>query len=144
SGFRFSLVLEMASLPWMAGESEVYEDWYLLENSAALDILDATAVTGACREPHTQIARLAEHGTGGLYCLKIGKIEAAQLITTRYTNWFSKPSGMSYDSWYEHLHQSQLEQQGTLWRRQMAMGPALEFCLHSSQKLVGMGDRENV
>jgi hypothetical protein len=48
--------------------------------------------------------------------------------------WFSKPAGISYDTFYEHFHQSQGEQQGILWQRQMTMGPALEFCLHSSQE----------
>ena len=143
-GFHFSLVLEMARLPWMAEGSEAYEDWYILENSAALDPLDTAAVTGACREPHNQAARLAEHGTGGLYRLKIEKIDTTHLAAIRYTNWFSKPAGMSYDSLYNLLHQSQIERQGTLWQRQMTMGPALEFCLHSSQKIAEMEEIKSV
>ncbi|MBO0778654.1 MAG: hypothetical protein J2P37_07475 [Ktedonobacteraceae bacterium] len=133
-GFICSMVLEMAQLPWMTGESEVYEDWYLVENSAALDPLDEAAVTGICRDPHHQVARLASKGTGGLYRLKDRTIDLAQIASIRSATWFSKPAGMSYDKLNELLHQSQSEQQGTLWQRQMTMGPALEFCLHSSQK----------
>ena len=78
-GFLFSMVLEMAQLPWMEEGSEAYEDWYIIENSAALDPLDEAAVTGICREPHHQVARLAGNGTGGLYRLKGGTIDLAQL-----------------------------------------------------------------
>jgi hypothetical protein len=132
-GFQCSLVLEMAHLPWMVGEGEAYEDWYLVENSAALDPLDSAAVTGICREPHNQVARLADNGTGGLYRLKSGIVDPAQLATIHVATWFNKPVGMSYARLYELLQECQIEQQGLLWQRQMTMGPAREFCLHSSQ-----------
>lgn len=133
-GFVCSMVLEMAQLPWMTEESEAYEDWYLVENSAALDVLDEAAVTGICREPHHQVARLANNGTGGLYRWKEGTFDLAHMARIRSATWFSKPVGMSYDKFYELLHQHQSEQQDILWQRQMTMGPALEFCVHSSQK----------
>lgn len=133
-GFAGSLVLEMASLPWMTEESEVYEDWYFVENSAALDPLDHAAVTGICREPHQQIARLASHGTGGLYRLKSEPLDLARLAELRHATWFSKPLGMSYDKLYSLLEHREKAQQDILWQRQMTMGPALEFCLHSSQQ----------
>jgi hypothetical protein len=133
-GFVGSMILEMARLPWMTEGSEVYEDWYLVENSAALDPLDEAAVTGICREPHNQVARLANNGTGGLYRLKAGTIDLVQVAEIRSATWFSKSVGMSYDKLYELLHQRQGETQGILWQRQMTMGPALEFCLHHSQE----------
>lgn len=133
-GFVCSMVLEMAQLPWMSEGSEVYEDWYLVENSAALDLLDEAAVTGICREPHHQVARLANHGTGGLYRWKEGTFDPAHLAGLRSATWFSKPDGMSYNMFYALFHQRQSEQQGILWQRQMTMGPALEFCWHGSQK----------
>ena len=61
-------------------------------------------------------------------------ISLAQLAEIRSATWFSKPTGMSYDRLYELLHENRVEQQGIVWQRQMTMGPALEFCLHSSQK----------
>ncbi len=133
-GFLFSMVLEMPQLPWMGEGREAYEDWYIVENSAALDPLDEAAVTGICREPHQQVARLADNGTGGLYRLKDGSADPVRLAALRFATWFGKPAGMSYDSLYELLRGSTGEQQGTLWQRQMTMGPALEFCLHSSQE----------
>ena len=77
---------------------------------------------------------MAGNGTGGLYRLKGGTIDLAQVAEIRFATWFSKPTGMSYDRLYELLHESRVEQQGIVWQRQMTMGPALEFCLHSSQK----------
>lgn len=133
-GFVGSMVLEMVQLPWMTKESEVYEDWYLIEDSAALDPLDDAAVSGICREPHNQVARLASNGTGGLYRLKEGTVDLAQMAGIRSATWFGKPAGMSYDTFYKRFHQIQNEPQGILWQRQMTMGPALEFCLQSSQK----------
>lgn len=132
-GFVGSLVLEMASLPWMTEESEVYEDWYFVENSAALDPLDQAAVSGICREPHQQIARLAGQGTGGLYRLKSASLDLTRLVELRHATWFSKPSGMSYDKLYSLLEHREEAPQDILWQRQMTMGPALEFCIHSSQ-----------
>ena len=143
-GFFFSLVLQTTPLPWMPKEQETYEDWYIVANSAALDPLDEAAVTSICQEPHNQLARLAGNGTGGLYRLKDGRIDQAQLATIRYATWFRKPSGMSYQQLYELLRQSQTEQRGILWQRQMTMGPALEFCLHSSEKGVQVEGMEGV
>ncbi len=133
-GFVGSVVLEIARLPWMtAGREEVYEDWYLIEHSAALDPLDEAAVSGSCYEPHQQIAHLASHGTGGLYRLKEGAIDLSQVAGPRLITWFGKPAGMSYETLSEYFHQKRGEPQGLVWQRQMTLGPALEFCWQSSQ-----------
>ncbi len=132
-GFVGSLVLAMPALPWMNGESEVYEDWYLVENSAALDPLDEAAVSGMCQEAHNQVARLANSGTGGLYRLKDALNDLARWQEIRSATWFGKPAGMSYTTLYASLEQGRLPRQGVLWQRQMTMGPALEFCLHNFQ-----------
>ncbi|GCE50335.1 hypothetical protein EI42_06296 [Thermosporothrix hazakensis] len=129
-GFWGSLVLEMAALPWMPAESEVYEDWYLVKNSAALDPLDEAAVTGSCLEPHHQVARLAGNGTGGLYRLKESDVELARLAEIRAATWLTKPAEMSYEQFYRLVQAGRAEQQSMLWQRQMTMGPALEFCIH--------------
>ncbi|BCL77906.1 hypothetical protein ccbrp13_03710 [Ktedonobacteria bacterium brp13] len=138
-GFLCSFVLTSPSVPWMTERSEVYEDWYVVENSAALDPLDEAAVTGICREPHNQVARLADNGTGGLYRLKDATIDPTQLANLRNATWFNKPAGMSYNELYEILHASRnkrTQQPDILWQRQMTMGPALEFCLHASDGYV--------
>ncbi|GHO45828.1 hypothetical protein [Ktedonospora formicarum] len=132
-GFQGSFVLEMSHLPWMLEGPEVYEDWYVVENSAALDPLDEAAVSGICREPHNAVARLAGDGTGGLYRLKSGTFDRQQASAIRHASYFKKQPGMSYEQLYALLDQSNVESQGILWQRQMTMGPAREYCLHSTE-----------
>ena len=98
-----------------------------------LILFRTAAVTGICREPHNQVARLAGNGTGGLYRLKDGTIALTHLAEPRVATWFNKPAGMSYDRLYELLRASHVEPQDLLWQRQMTMGPGLEFSLHSSR-----------
>lgn len=144
-GFVGSVVLEIAGLPWMtAGSEEVYEDWYLVEHSAALDPLDEAAISGICREPHNQVALLAGHGTGGLYRLKEETIDLSQAAGIRVVTWFGKPAGMSYETFYERFHQKRSESQGILWQRQMTLGPALEFCWQSPEKGLWAEEMEGV
>jgi len=134
AGLLFSFVLQIPQLPWIAGGRESYEDWYLLEHSGALDALNEAAVTGGCQQPHQQVAQLAGYGTGGLYRLKEGTFDPAQGIQVRFATWFQKPTGMNYASLSDLLRESRVGPPGILWQRQMTLGPALEFCLHSSQK----------
>jgi hypothetical protein len=129
-GFQSSIVLRASNLPWTGGDSEAYEDWYLVENSAGLDPLDQAAVSGFRREPHDQVAQWAAGGTGGLYRLRAGEPD---LATIQSAFWFAKPAGMSYEGLYALLEHSIGQTPGMLWQRQMTLGPALEFCWHTSQ-----------
>ena len=45
-GFHYSRVLAMQQFPWLERSEETYEDWYIVENSAALDPLNDAAVAG--------------------------------------------------------------------------------------------------
>jgi hypothetical protein len=131
-GFQFSVVLKAERAPWVGRDGEVYEEWYVVENSAALDVLNEAAVSGACKEPHDQVAKDAAGGAGGLYRLRAGE---AGLAKTRVALWFAKPAGMSYETLYEML-QAEVERasgSGSVWQRQMVLGPAPEFCWHSAQ-----------
>jgi hypothetical protein len=132
-GFRYSRVLLSRRAPWAERDAAAtYEDWYIVENSAALDILDQAAVSGPCLPPHNQVARLADGGTGGLYRLRSGDADMPEI---RCAYWFNKPAGMSYPALYE-LIQPLVEREGiALWQRQMTLGPATEFCLHSAVEL---------
>src|SRR2546421_11645813 len=64
-GFLFSMILEMAQLPWMEEGREAYEDWYIVENSAALDPLDDVAANRIIRGPPYQVGRCGGGGGGG-------------------------------------------------------------------------------
>jgi len=57
-------------------------------------------------------------------------------VTARMALWFAKPAGMSYEALYGML-QAEVERvggSGSVWQRQMVLGPAPEFCWHSSQE----------
>jgi hypothetical protein len=52
----------------------------------------------------------------------------ARLDARRQETWLTKPKAMQYAELYERLGPL-TERGGSLWRRQMVLGPAPEFCL---------------
>jgi hypothetical protein len=129
-GFQYSTVFEIEHVPWSEGGGEVYEEWYVLDNSAALDALNEAAVTGPCKEHHNRVARNAAGGIAGLYGLYAG---TSGLATARIALWFSKPSGMTYENFHGILQPEVQQAAGSLWQRQMTLGPTPEFRWHSSE-----------
>ena len=133
AGFRKSVVFLIREANWLKTDGEVYEEWYLLDDSAAMDRLNEAAVSGACEEPHNQVAREAADGTGGLYRLRAGAEELAQ---AKFAVWLSKPAGVSYKDFYSGLQSLTTQPGVALWGRQMTLGPTTEFCIHSSTPLL--------
>ena len=131
-GFRESAVFRIRGASWLKTQGEAYEEWYLLDDSAAMDRLNDGAVSGACLEPHNRVARDAADGTGGLYRFRRGDEELGR---SRFSVWLSKPSSVTYKDFYEGL-ESLTSQPGVgLWGRQMTLGPTTEFCIHSPTSL---------
>jgi hypothetical protein len=126
-GFQRSCSLAIAGAPWAAGGSEAYEDWYLVEDSGALDALNAAAVSASRQVPHDDAAAAAGGGTAGLYRIRLGSAGGLP----RSAIWFSKPTGMSYGELFTALEPVVQAERAALWGRQMTLGPALEFCLHA-------------
>jgi hypothetical protein len=116
-GFRGSRVLEIEGAPWVPAEA-AYEDWYLVDDFAALGALNEAAITAARQAPHDAVARLAGGGTGGVY---------RQLSTgggvPEIVHWVSKPSGERYAAFQARLPAAEV------WQRQLVLGPAPEFCV---------------
>ena len=132
SGFQESVVFRIRGASWLNTSDEAYEEWYLLDNSAAMDRLNEAAVSAACEEPHNRVAREAADGTGGLYRLRKG---AEKPDRAKFAIWLSKPTGVSYKNFYADL-QSLTSQAGVaLWGRQMTLGPTTEFCIHSQNPI---------
>lgn len=102
-----------------------YSDWYLVESSAALDGLNAAAVSGARAQSHEAAARMAADGQGRLLSLASGQPRMEAGFETR----FAKPAGMSYADLYERLKAWTGLTGVSLWRRMMVLGPPPEFCL---------------
>lgn len=123
-------VHRLESIPWLAAGQPGYEDWHLLEDSAALDRLNEAAVTQARQLPHDRIAALAASGTAGLYGLRGGA-----LVDPAVAYWFAKPTGMSYPD-LELSMKPFVERGCCLWGRRMTLGPTPEFCLHAPADFV--------
>jgi hypothetical protein len=131
-GFRHSVVFGIEHADWLNTSSAAYEEWYLLDDSAAMDPLNEAAVSGACEEPHNLVARDAAGGTGGLYRLRAGE---EVLHEARFAVWLSKPDGVSYRNFYDALASLTSQPNVALWGRQMTLGPTTEFCLHNQNSV---------
>jgi hypothetical protein len=127
-GFQRSIVFGIEDANWLETRGPAYEDWYLLDDSAALDRLNDAAVSGACEEPHNLVAREAAGGTGGLYRLRS---DHEVLREARFAVWLAKPDGVTYREFYEAFSPLTSQTNVALWGRQMTLGPTTEFCLHS-------------
>jgi hypothetical protein len=127
-GFHHSAVFQISRASWLDTDGIAFEDWYLVDDSAALDPLNDGAVSGACEEPHNRVAREAANGTAGLYRLRYGGMNLADAGNA---TWFSKPAGLSYRDLYDSMQPLVDENGAVLWGRQMTLGPTTEFCLIS-------------
>ena len=123
----FSTAPPPGRLPWVS-EGNAYEDWYLVEDFAALGALNEAVVSGARAPAHDAAAAGAAGGTGGVYRLRHGRV----LREPRHALWFRKPEGMRYDELFTRLTPLVERSGGALWMRQLTLGPAREFCLHAA------------
>lgn len=131
-GYRRSVVMRIRGASWIAPDGDAFEEWYLLEGSTALDVINEAAVSGTCQAPHDAVARLAAAGTAGLYLLRRGASDEAAM---RHASWFAKPSGLSYAQMYAQLEPIVARAGATLWGRQMVLGPTAEFCVRSKDRV---------
>lgn len=99
-------------VPWCDG----YEDWYLVDDWAALGVLNAHAPVLA---EHAPPASMSDWGAGGVYRL----IAGGSALDATSACWTSKPAGTPYDGWHAQLPQR------SIWQRQLVLGPAPEYCL---------------
>jgi hypothetical protein len=125
AGFEGSSCFAMSGAPWAGDGGAAYEDWYLVRDSAALDTLNAAAVSASRQVPHDAVAAVAAGGIAGLYRIRVGALHATPVTS----HWLSKPAGMSYPEFEQLLRPVVDQRQGTLWCRQMTLGPTPEFCL---------------
>ncbi len=132
-GFLGSRALSIAGAAWAAGGGLAYEDWYLLEGSAALDPLNQAAITASRQRAHDAAAAAAENGTAGLYRLRHGSsaVTATAGAAPVTATWFAKPAGWTYSAFFTLLAPLVDESGAALWGRQMTLGPTPEFCLHT-------------
>lgn len=126
AGFQRAFTLRHPAAPWLPGEA--YLDWYVVGRFADLEALNEGAVTAGRKAPHDAVAAQARSGAGALYAHAGG---AADASSARVAHWFGKPRGASYSDFLEPL--SSLP--GSLWLRQMVLGPSPEFVLFAEREL---------
>ena len=144
-GLRGSAVFRVSELPWLRPAADAgaelpaearpaYEDWYLVEDYTALGVLNEAAVGRGHRTAHDEVARRFGAGSGGLYGLLEGDRamigERASLLgDAPLAIWVTRPAGSRRLDLGELLGDGMDPRQASLWRRQLVLGPAPEFCL---------------
>lgn len=124
AGLVTSRVWRVTPTLWTSG-AVAYKDWYLLADSAALDTLNAAAVSAPLRETHDAAASLAGGGVAALYTPVGPRAGQAPTLDSAVAQWFSKPEGVSYSALYRQL----APRLPHLWQRMMVLGPSPEFLL---------------
>jgi hypothetical protein len=111
-----SACFRLAELPFDSGPG--YEDWYLVDDWAALGHLNVEAIDRRRHDAHDRAARSMGAGWGGVYGLLSGPggIPAG-------VEWIEKRRGLSSEDFVaEHQGRS-------VWRRQMVLGPGASHCI---------------
>lgn len=125
-GLRRVAVFRHGPAPWLPEAGPHYVDWYLVEDSAALDPLNDGAISSACRAAHDDAAARAAGGIAGLYGLRQGAIGVSAIT---HATWFSKPAGISYEDLDRRVAAALGAAPGVLWSRRMTLGPTPEMCV---------------
>jgi hypothetical protein len=118
--------------PWL-GDAPAYADWYLVEDSAALDPLNVAAVSGGCERPHANVAHAMAAGAGSLFSLH-GEA-AADVGPARALTFLTKPRDVPYADFYQAIPTTG---SSSLWRRTMVLGPTPEFALLTRDSPTGL------
>jgi hypothetical protein len=123
-GMGLTATVGLDAIPWLDG-APGYEDWYLVEDWAALGGLNAAAVSGSRKESHDAAAAGAHTGVAGVMAHLAGPLLPEY---PGWAAWLSKPAGMGYDAFHTALWEA-LGTDASAWQRQMTLGPATEYCV---------------
>ena len=128
--FVRSWSVRLGAAPWDGGPARPFEDWYLVEDWAALGTLNEAAVRAPRGEAHDAIAALATKGRGGLYALQHGTLDGPPA----WAGWVAKPEGTPYAEFEPALRAAVDPGSGAVLRRQMVLGPAPEYAVLAARE----------
>ncbi|MCI4365751.1 MAG: hypothetical protein L3K10_06815 [Thermoplasmata archaeon] len=122
-GFQESAAFSCSRAPWKETRpGPIYLDWYVVDGFPALDPLREVAYRPPWVGMHRAIARRADVGWGAVYS---ARSEARAPKRTERLRWFSSTEATV--AWLDSRAREPVSE-GTLWRRQLALGPSPEFC----------------
>jgi len=134
-GFIGSVTLRAPGCAWLEG-ADAYEDWYVIEDFAALGVLNEAAIGRGHRSAHDGAARRAGPGTGAIFRLLEGAPAPAD---ARVAVWIDKPRGVENPLLAPLLGDGMDAARAGLWQRQLALGPSPEYCLLAPEVPDGVG-----
>jgi hypothetical protein len=144
-GLRGSAAFRAPDTPWLQAPQGGYEDWYLVDDFAALGVLNEAAVGRGHRTAHDRAARHAGSAAGALYRLLEGEAGIAWEVGERCDAiWVAPAPGAREHGLGELLGDGMGEGggpvRGGLWRRLLVLGPAPEYCLIAREASRGVAD----
>jgi len=126
-GFGGSVCFRAPFLQWLGDGSDGYEDWYLVDDWGALGVLRQAAVAAGHHTAHDAAARHAGAGAGGVYRLSEG---CASFDDVTLAVWVTVAREHPEDAVASLLLGDGLDRRRSgLWRRELALGPAPEYCV---------------
>jgi hypothetical protein len=131
-GLMDALSFRVGPLPWGPPDAGFYEDWYVVKDFTSLGALNDGAITGSAGTAHDSIVKDFMKGTGSVFRLVSGGLP---LRESHLATWTEKPIGPSYQSYYDELTKATAGIRTDVWRRQLALGPSQQFCIHSVEPL---------
>jgi hypothetical protein len=160
SGFRGSAAFRLSELPWLVPADGIdaaagnvgadgtagagYEDWYLLDDWAAVGVLEEAAVAHGHATAHHEIAARAGRATGSVYRLVEGHARQARAHAAADSDaadvavWVTHAPGHEHPSLGALLGDGMDRERDGLWRRCLGLGPAPEFCLLACEPSAGV------
>ena len=146
-GFGGSAAFRIPETPWAGGDAlgapaaqagPWYEDWYLVEDFAALGVLAEAAVSRGHRASHERAAKGLGRGTAGVYRLLEGAAASSPAIAAcRHATWVAPAAGAASAEIGAMLGDGADREGSSVWQRQLVLGPAPEFCVLSHEQPAG-------
>jgi hypothetical protein len=131
-GFEGSACFRAEQHPGFAGPG--YEDWYLVDDFAALGVLNEAAVGRGHRTAHDTAARHTGDGAAGVYRLLEG---GAHLASVELAVWVQHQPGAEPPLLGALLGDGMDPRSSGLWRRQLVLGPGPEYCVLAAEQPAG-------
>ncbi|MHB8532328.1 MAG: hypothetical protein ACYDC2_06380 [Solirubrobacteraceae bacterium] len=114
-----------------------YEDWYFVEDFAAIGVLNEAAVGRGHKTSHDESARLMGAGSAAIFALVEG--DRAAMAAPGVSVWVARERGSARPE-VAGLLADGVAGRSALWRRQLVLGPAPEFCLIAREPPPGVAE----